>query len=74
MPRTYHISIKKDFTSLIKEDLQEKNSIEFVHVEKEFDVPLWQQEEVLNRKKYYIEHPEELISWEEAEKMIRTDV
>jgi hypothetical protein len=43
-------------------DLQKMHAIE---------VPQWQIDEVLKRKKYYQQHPEELMSWEDAQKMIK---
>jgi hypothetical protein len=74
MPSTYHIRIKKEYATAIIEDLQKKDAVEILPEEKIFDVPQWQKDEVLKRKKYYKEHPEELISWEDAEKMLHTDV
>jgi len=35
-------------------------------------VPQWQIDEVLNRKEYYRQHPEELIEWGDAMKMLTT--
>lgn len=36
-------------------------------------VPQWQKDEVLKRKELYQQHPEELIGWEEALKMLNAE-
>ena len=36
-------------------------------------IPDWQINEVRKRKEYYTQHPDELIDWEDAQKMINTD-
>ena len=72
MQAKYHILIKKDYASAIIEDLQKLDAVELLP-ESDFDVPQWQIDEIRKRKKYYQQHPEELVSWEEAQKMIHTD-
>ena len=37
----------------------------------EFDIPLLQKEEILRRKKYYDQNPDELLTWEEARKRLK---
>ncbi len=72
MQPSYRIIIKKDYASAIIEDLQKLDAVE-VLPESAYEVPHWQIEEIRKRKKYYKQHPEELISWEDAQKMIKTD-
>jgi len=47
-------------------------------LEKEMDswdtpIPGWQINEVRKRKEYYTQHPDELIDWEDAQKMTNAD-
>jgi len=70
MQSIYHIRIKEEYAAAIIEDLKKKEGVEFLPANEAFDIPQWQMDEVLKRKKYYKEHPEELISWEESEKML----
>ncbi|PQJ09973.1 hypothetical protein CJD36_014840 [Flavipsychrobacter stenotrophus] len=69
---TYHIVVKKEYASAIIEDLQKLDAVELIP-ESSFEIPHWQIEEVLKRKEYYKLHPEELVSWEDAQKMIKVD-
>ncbi|MCF8449076.1 MAG: addiction module protein [Taibaiella sp.] len=69
---SYHIIIKKDYASAIIEDLQKLDAVE-VLPDIAYDIPQWQIDEVLKRKKYYQQHPEELLSWEDAQKLIKTE-
>jgi hypothetical protein len=50
-----------------------EDAVELVPEEKTFNVPQWQMDEIRERKKYYKEYPEELVSWENAWKMIKSD-
>ncbi len=72
MQTSYHIIIKKEYASAIIEDLQKLDAVE-VLPESAYEIPQWQIDEILKRKNYYQQHPEELISWENAQKMIKTD-
>lgn len=72
MPSSYHIIIKKDYASAIIEDLQKLEAVEVIP-ESDVAVPQWQIDEVLKRKEYYQQHPEELIGWEEALKMLNAE-
>jgi hypothetical protein len=36
-------------------------------------IPSWQKELVQKRQQYYLENPQELKSWEEIQKTIKTD-
>lgn len=69
MQSSYHIIIRKDYASAIKEDLQKPDAVE-VLPDIAYDIPQWQIDEVRKRKKYYQQHPEELLSWEDAQKLI----
>jgi hypothetical protein len=69
---SYHILIKNEYASAIIDSLQKMNAVELLP-EHSFEVPQWQIEEIRERRNYYKEHPEELISWEDAQKMIKTD-
>jgi hypothetical protein len=73
MQATYHIRIKKEYAAAIIEDLQKKDAVELLPEEETFQIPQWQIEEVRKSKEYYKQHPKELISWEEAWKMIKAD-
>jgi hypothetical protein len=73
MSATYHIRIKKEYAVAVIEDLQKKDAVELMPEEKTFHVPQWQIDEIRKSKEYYKQHPEELISWEAAWKMIKTD-
>ncbi len=73
MAATYHLRIKKEYAADVIEELRKNDAVEFVPEEKMFVVPQWQIDEVRASVKYQKEHPEELISWEEAMKMIKTD-
>ncbi|MCE6992228.1 addiction module protein [Dyadobacter sp. CY323] len=68
MAATYHIRIKKDYAAALIEDLQKVDAVELIEVDNgdDFEIPLWQKETVLNRLKDAKEHPEKLISWDEA--------
>ena len=69
VPLSYHIIIKKEYASAVIEDLQKMDAVEVIP-ESAYSVPQWQIDEVRRRKQYYQEHPEELVSWEDAQKMI----
>lgn len=73
MAAIYHIRIKKEYAAAIIEDLQRNDAVELLPEETQSTVPQWQIEEVRTSKKYYKEHPEELISWEDAWKTIKAD-
>ncbi len=73
MQETYHIRIKKDYAAAIIEDLQKNDAVELLPDKKTFEVPQWQIDEVRKSKEYYRQHPEELIGWDEAWKLIKTD-
>ncbi len=72
MQTTYHIIVKKEYASAIIEDLQKLDAVEIVP-EAAIEIPHWQMEEVRKRKEYYQLHPEELVSWEDAQKQIIAD-
>jgi hypothetical protein len=72
MSATHHIRINNNYTSTVK-DLQKKDTVEMLPEEKCVQIPQWQIEEIRESVKYYKQHPEELISWEDAQKMIKTD-
>ena len=38
-----------------------------------YQIPQWLIDEIRSRKEYYKQHPEELIDWDDAQKMIKTD-
>jgi hypothetical protein len=68
---TYHIRKKKDYAAAIIEDLQKMDAVELVETES-VQIPQWQIEEIRRRKEYYKQHPDELINWDAAQKMIKT--
>jgi Putative addiction module component len=70
--RTYHIVIKKEYASAIIEDLRKLDAVEVLS-DSAFQVPQWQIDEIRSRRAYYKLHPDELIDWDEAQKMIKTD-
>jgi len=72
MQSSYHIIIKKEYASAVIEDLQKMDAVEVIP-ESAYEVPQWQIDEIRKRKLYYQQHPEELVAWEEAQKMIKTD-
>lgn len=72
MPTTYHLLIKKEYATAIIEDLQKLDAVEIIP-DNVHDIPQWQIDEIRSRKKYYKEHPEELVSWEDAQKLIKTE-
>jgi hypothetical protein len=72
MQNTYHIVIKKEYASAVIEDLQKMKAVE-VLPDTAFEIPQWQKEEIRKRKKYNKQHPDELIDWKDAQKMIKTD-
>ena len=72
MHNTYHIVVKKKYASAIIADLQKLDAVELLP-DTAFQVPQWQIDEIRSRKAYYKQHPEELIDWDDAQKMIKTD-
>ena len=54
-------------------EYQQKMNANQVPSESVFQIPQWQIDEIKKRKKYYSQHPEELIDWKDAQKMIKTD-
>ena len=72
MQTTYHIVIKKEYASAVLADLQKMKAVE-VLPDTAFQIPQWQIDEIRKRKKYYSKHPDELIDWKDAQKMIKTD-
>ena len=72
MQTTYHILVKKEYASAIIEDLQKLDAVELLP-DTAFQVPQWQIDEIRSRKENYKLHPEELIDWDEAQKIIKTD-
>lgn len=72
MPSSYHIIIKKDYASAIIEDLQKMEAVEVIP-DDNIAVPQWQIDEVRIRKEYYKQHPEELIGWDDALKMLMAE-
>ena len=72
MKTAYRILIKNEYASAIIENLQKMNAVEPLP-ENSFEVPQWQIDEIRSRKEYYKQHPEELVSWEDAQKLIKTD-
>ncbi len=72
MQTTYHNVVKKEYASAVIEDLQKMDAVELLP-DTAFQVPQWQIDEIRNRKEYYKQHPDELIDWDEAQKMIKTD-
>ena len=67
---------KKSLLSVIKSFLSLRNEqSDQVKIDDDKDIPIpeWQMTEIRKRKEYYKQHPEELISWEAAQKMIHTD-
>ena len=69
---SYHIIIKKDYASAIIEDLQKMDAVEVIP-DGELAVPQWQIDEVRKRKEYYQQHPDELINWDDALKMLTAE-
>ena len=72
VPNTYHIVVKKKYATAIIEDLQKLDAVELLP-DTAFQIPQWQIDEIRKRKAYYKQHPEELIDWDDAQKMIKTD-
>ena len=70
---TYHIRIKKEYASAVIDDLKNNDAVEFVPEEDAFEVPLWQQEEVLRRVAKYKENPELFIDEDTFFKMLNED-
>lgn len=58
---TYHIRIKEEYAAAIIEELQKKNAVELVPEEEAFEIPQWQQNEVLRRIEKYKNNPEQLL-------------
>lgn len=72
VPSSYHIIIKKDYASAIIEDLQKMEAVEVIP-EGDIAVLQWQIDEVRKRREYYKQHPEELIGWDDALKMLMAE-
>ncbi len=73
MQATYHIRIKKDFAAALIEDLHKMEAVEFIcDKEADIEIPQWQQDEVKRRIDYYDKNPQELISWEDVRKSLKT--
>ncbi len=73
MSATYHLRIKKEYAAAIIEDLQKNDAVEFMPDMRDINVPQWQIDEIRKSKEYYNLHPDELISWDEAWKLIKSD-
>lgn len=58
---TYHTRIKEEYAAAIIEELQRKNAEELVPEEEAFEIPQWQQDEVLRRIEKYKNSPEQLL-------------
>ena len=70
MHATYHIRIKKEYAAALIEDLKKVDAVELLNDEsEELEIPQWQMDEIRKRKDYYKQHPEELIDWDDAQKM-----
>ncbi len=67
MQKTFRLLIKKEYAAAIIEDLAKLDAIEILP-----DIPQYQIDEIRSRKKHYKLHPEELVSWEDAQKLIKT--
>jgi hypothetical protein len=72
MQTMYHILIKKDYASAVIKDLEKMDAVELLP-ESMIQVSQWQIDEIRKRKAYYAQHPEELVSWEDAQKIIKTE-
>ncbi|MFA6058879.1 MAG: hypothetical protein WC756_11825 [Taibaiella sp.] len=80
MYTTYHFKsvseINPDILEAIKIAFKGKSVVITVEEENEETasyIPSWQKELVQKRQQYYLENPQELKSWEEIQKTIKTD-
>ncbi len=70
---TYHIRIKKEYAVAVIEDLQKKDAVELVPEDQAFDVPQWQQDEVLKRIEKYRNNPDKLVDEDTFFRMLDED-
>lgn len=73
MGQIYHVHIKKDYAAAIIQELHNKDAVELIPEEKAFQATQWQIDAIRESVQYYHLHPEELISWEDVQYMIKTD-
>lgn len=70
MDKTIRLKINKEYAATILGALQQDHAVEIIEHDV-LDTPQWQIDEVMNRRAYYHEHPEEILTWEEAKKRIK---
>ena len=75
MYTTYHFNsateINADILEAIKIAFRDKPVV--ITITEEAEAPDWQEELVLKRQQYYLDHPEELLDWETAKKQFKAE-